>query len=71
MTRLWRKGRLRRRRRGNGYEYQPTQGREEYAARRMSEILEVAEDRTVALHRFLDLLPENEREDLKELLEGE
>lgn len=71
MVRLWRKGRLRRRRRGKGYEYRPTQGREEYAAARMSEILEVAADRTVALHRFLELLPDVDRDDLRGLLEDE
>ncbi len=71
MVRLWRKGRLQRRPRGKGYEYRPTLGREEYAAARMSEILEVVSDRTVALHRFLELLPEGDREGLRELLEEE
>ncbi len=71
MVRLWRKGRLERRRRGKGYEYRPTQGREEYAAARMSEILGVVADRSVALHRFVELLPADERDDLRELLEGE
>ncbi len=71
MVRLWRKGRLRRRPRKKGYEYRPTMGREEYAAERMSEILEVAADRAVALHRFVELLPEDDREDLRELLERE
>ena len=61
MVRLWRKGRLERRRRGKGYEYRPTQAREEYAAARMSEILGVVADRNVALHRFVELLPEGDR----------
>jgi len=71
MVRLWRKGLLERRRRGRAYEYHAIDSREVFAARRMSEILGATGDRTVALHRFIELLPQRDRGDLRQALEGD
>lgn len=71
MSRLWRKGLLVRQRRGRAYEYRPAENREEYTAQRMSEILTTAREPSVALHRFIELLPRRDRSDLKRALERE
>ena len=71
LARLWKKGRLERRRQGRAYAYVPVLSRTEHAALRMEEILETAGDRSVALARFTEQLSASERRRLKILLEGE
>ena len=68
LSRLWRKGRLERRRRGRAFEYHATTGREQYLAEQMEEILTAAADRKTALARFVDELPASDRRRLRELL---
>ena len=69
MARLWKKGRLARRRAGRAYAYAPEHTRSEYAALRMEEILETAGDRSLTLGRFLDTVTDQERSELRDVLE--
>lgn len=71
LSRLWKKGRLHRERRGRAYAYTTVRSRSDYAAMRMEEILETAGDRSVALARFTEHLSASERKKLRALLEGE
>lgn len=69
MNRLWRKGRLDRRKRGRAYEYGSVLGQEEFAASQMAEMLAIASDRDGALSRFVDELDADDRERLRRVLE--
>jgi predicted transcriptional regulator len=70
LARLWKKGRLDRRRDGRAYAYRPILSRNEHAARRMEEILATAGDRSTALARFTEQLSASERRNLKTFLES-
>ncbi len=70
MNRLWKKGRLDRRKRGRAYEYGPVLGQEEFAAAQMAEMLAIASDRDGALSRFVDELSADDRDRLRRVLEG-
>ena len=71
LARLWKKGRLDRKRDGRAYAYFPLRTRTKYAAMRMEEILETAGNRSVALAQFAEQLSASERRKLKRILEEE
>ncbi|MGH8925632.1 MAG: BlaI/MecI/CopY family transcriptional regulator [Acidimicrobiia bacterium] len=68
LVRLWRKGMLERRKDGRAYAYHPVQSREEWTARRMSELLSIADDRAAALSEFVDTMNRSDRDQLRRLL---
>ena len=68
LVRLWRKGRLERRRQGRAFAYHPIVSRAEHAAGRMREILAAADDRRGALTHFVKTLKPAERAQLRRLL---
>jgi predicted transcriptional regulator len=68
LVRLWEKGRLERQRDGRAYAYHAIETRDEYAARRMQELLATAGDRSATLTHFLGSLKEAERTQLRRLL---
>lgn len=68
LVRLWRKGRLDRRRDGRAYAYRPVQTREEHAATRMSELLVGVGDRTTALGHFVEELDPADLAQLRRML---
>lgn len=68
LVRLWRKGRLDRRRDGRAYAYRPVQTREEHAATRMSELLVSVGDRTTALGHFVEELDPADLAQLRRML---
>ena len=70
LVRLWQKGRLERQRDGRAFAYRPLDTREEYAARRMREVLTAATDRPAVLNHFLSGLPPADRAQLRRLLRG-
>ena len=70
LVRLWRKGRLQRRRRGRAYAYHATVSREEFAAGRMRELLGDAHDRPAALSHFIASLRPKDRDQLRRLLQS-
>jgi predicted transcriptional regulator len=69
LSRLWKKGRLDRRRDGRAHAYKPVRSRADYTAMRMEEILDSAGERSVALARFAGNLSASERRKLHDLLE--
>jgi predicted transcriptional regulator len=69
LVRLWKKGRLDRRREGRAFAYKANKSRSEYAAMRMEQILDAAGDRSVTLGRFLDNLSASERRKVRRILE--
>lgn len=68
LVRLWQKGLLERHRDGRAYAYHPTESREEWAARRMGDLLTAAGNRSQALGHFLQALGDAERAQLRRLL---
>jgi predicted transcriptional regulator len=70
LVRLWRKGRLERRKTGRSFAYHVRQTREDYVAERMGEILAAAQDRPAALAQFADSLSDEDRAALQRRLAG-
>lgn len=70
LVRLYRKGRLERRKSGHAFAYHPVQTREEFVAQRMDEILTVAGDRQAALAHFVRALSAADRQEIQRSLEG-
>jgi predicted transcriptional regulator len=68
LVRLWDKGMLERRREGRAFGYRPVNGRDEWTAQRMHEMLEGAGDRTAALGYFVSEISRSEAKRLRELL---
>ena len=68
MSRLARKGRLERRKVGRAFAYHPTSTRADWTATRMSEVLEVSDDRRESFAHFLADLSEADRTQLRKLL---
>jgi predicted transcriptional regulator len=68
LVRLWRKGLLERRKDGRAYAYHAVDSREEWTARRMRELLEVADDRAGALNHFVAGIKKADRDQLRRLL---
>jgi len=68
LVRLWQKGRLERQRDGRAFAYRPLDTREEYAARRMRDLLTQVTDRPAVLSHFLNGLPPADRAQLRRVL---
>jgi len=68
LVRLWKKGRLDRRRAGRAFSYHPFQTRQEYTASRLRELLASSKDRAGALVGFVDALDAKERAQLRRML---
>ena len=68
LVRLWRKGRLERKRDGRAFAYRPRQTCEEYVAAKMSEDLQRAVNRSAALSDFVRMLSRAERVRLRRVL---
>jgi len=68
LGRLLRKGRVERRKSGRSYEYKAVRNREEHLATQMEELLDLSRDRELALMRFVDRLPSDDRSRLLRLL---
>ena len=68
LVRLWKKGRLERRREGRAFAYHPVATRAEHAAARMREVLAAADDRRGALTQFVKTLKPSERAQLRRAL---
>lgn len=68
LVRLWRKGRLQRRKAGRSYSYRALQTREQFVAERMEEILSVAADRPAALAHFATGLSDEDKAELQRRL---
>lgn len=71
LVRLWRKGLLERRKDGRAYAYHPVQTREEWTARRMSELLGIATNRAEALVHFVSEMKAADRDQLRRLLRAD
>jgi predicted transcriptional regulator len=68
LVRLWEKAILTRTRAGRAFVYEPVLTREERAAARMQELLGAAGDPSLALARFVESLPADQRDDLRRAL---
>lgn len=68
LVRLSQKGLLERRKDGRAYAYHPIQSREEWTAQRMSELLQIANNRAEALVHFVDEMGTADRDQLRRLL---
>lgn len=68
LVRLWRKGLATRERQGKAFVYRAMVDEADLASRRMRAQLDVASDRTAALSRFVDDLPDDDAAALRELL---
>lgn len=71
LVRLWRKGRVERRKAGRSFAYHVRQSRELFVAERMDEILAAAGDRRAALAQFASRLSDEDRAELRRRLGGE
>lgn len=71
MSRLWKKGMLKRKRRGRTYTYTPREAKAESAARRMEEMLAATQERSLTLSRFIENLSASDRTELAKFLESE
>jgi len=68
LVRLWRKGLLERHQDGRAFAYHAVESREEWTAKRMGELLAVAEDRAETLSRFVASIGRSDRDQLRRLL---
>jgi predicted transcriptional regulator len=68
LARLYKKGRLERRKDGRAFAYHSISTRAEWAASRMDEVLNVTGDRTAALAHFLNRLDDADRTQLRRIL---
>lgn len=72
LVRLWKKGMVQREERGRSFAYRPTSGRDEWAARRMQEILERSSDPAATLSHFVHGISADDMKKLRRSLdEGE
>jgi predicted transcriptional regulator len=71
LFRLWKKGRLERRRSGQAYAYTPAVDRERYIAAQMGQALGRVADRPAVLNHFIDSLTADDRAQLREILNNE
>jgi predicted transcriptional regulator len=69
LVRLWDKGMLERKPSGRGYDYEPSTARDEWAARRMRELLDASGDRQAALQCFVDAMSARDARDLRKVLD--
>ena len=68
LTRLWRKGLVERERQGRAYAYRACVSEADYAARRMRDALDRAEDSKAVLSRFVDTLSTRDSKALRQVL---
>lgn len=70
MSNLARKKLVRPRREGRSVRYHPTHSRDEYAARLMGQALDSSGDRTASIRHFVDTIPPDDLQMLREYLDG-
>ncbi len=68
VSRLWKKGLLKRDKRGRTYTYVPREDKAESTARRMEELLAATHERSLTLARFTDNLSASDRKELLRFL---
>lgn len=68
LVRLWRKGLLERRKDGRSFAYHTVHSREEWTAKRMGDLLGVAENRSEALSHFVSAMDTADLAQLRRLL---
>lgn len=71
LVKLWKKGLVERTRDGRAYAYHPQLTREEWTARRMGELLAVAENRAEALSHFVSGIDQRDLSQLRRILRHE
>jgi predicted transcriptional regulator len=71
LVKLWKKGLVERTRDGRAYAYHPLLTREEWTARRMGELLAVAENRAEALSHFVSGIDQRDISQLRRILRSE
>ena len=71
LVKLWKKGLVERTRDGRAYAYHPRMTREEWTARRMGELLAVAENRAEALSHFVSGIDQRDLSQLRRILRQE
>jgi BlaI family transcriptional regulator, penicillinase repressor len=71
LVKLWRKGLLERTKDGRAFAYHAVLTREEWAARRMGELLSVAENHALALSHFVSGIGNADVSQLRRLLQAE
>jgi predicted transcriptional regulator len=71
LVKLWRKGLLERHKDGRAYAYHAVHTREQWTARRMGELLAVAENRSAALSYFVSDMRKSDVDQLRRLLRVE
>lgn len=71
LVKLWRKGLLERHKDGRAYAYHAVHSREQWTARRMGELLAVAENRSAALSHFVSDMSRSDIDQLRRLLRVE
>jgi predicted transcriptional regulator len=69
LVRLWQKGMLGRRPSGRAFEYHAVSSRDEWAARRMQELLDSSGDRLQTLHHFAESISAKEATQLRRVLD--
>lgn len=69
VSRLWKKGLLRRKKRGRTFTYVPREAKADSTARRMEELLAATQERSLTLARFTDNLSASDRNELRRFLE--
>jgi len=68
LVKLWKKGLLERHKDGRAYAYHAVHTREEWTARRMGELLAVADNRSAALSHFVSDMSKSDIDQLRRLL---
>lgn len=68
LVKLWRKGLLERRKDGRAFAYHAIHTREQWAARRMGELLAIADNRSAALSHFVSDMSQADLDQLRRLL---
>jgi predicted transcriptional regulator len=71
LVKLWKKGLLERTKDGRAYAYHPTLTREEWTARKMGELLSVADNRAEALSHFVSSIDQRDISQLRRILRSE
>ena len=69
LVRLWQKGMLGRRPAGRAFGYRPVSSRDEWAARRMQEVLDGSGNRLQTLHHFAESISSKEATQLRRVLD--
>lgn len=70
LVRLWDKRMLERQTAGRAFAYRPISSRDEWAARRMQEVLEASGDPLLTLNHFVDSISAREAHQLRRVLDS-